>query len=71
MSTHASEIYSQAAQASRYATPSTARTASDLFVKAQQFSRLAEEMAELARELQASGNAPTREAAASIIQVLA
>ena len=68
--TTAATIYSNASQASRYATNATQRVSGDLFVKAQQLNQLMAEIAELAQEIDANGNAPSREAAQSILEVI-
>jgi hypothetical protein len=65
------DIYSNASQASAYSTNDTRRISSELFVKAQQLNRLMTEMAELAREIDANGNAPCREAAQNILRAIA
>jgi flagellin-specific chaperone FliS len=61
-------IYSNASQASRYATNATQRVSVELFVKAQELNRLMAEIAELANEIDANGNAPSREAAQNILR---
>jgi len=65
-----STIYSNASQASRYATNATQRVSSELFAKAQQLNRLMAEIAELANEIDANGNGPSREAAQNILRVV-
>lgn len=65
------DIYSNASQASRYSTNGTQRVSSELFVKAQELNRLMAEIAELAKEIDANGNAPSREAAQNILRVVA
>jgi hypothetical protein len=71
MNTTAATVYSNASQASRYATNTTYRVSSELFVKAQQLNQLMAEIAELAKQIDENGNAPSREAAQNILEVLA
>lgn len=71
MSNTAATIYSAADQASRYSTNATQRVTSELFVKAQQLNALLAEIGALATVIDENGNAPCREAAQSILQVLA
>lgn len=61
------ELYSSASQANRYATGGTQRISNELFQKVQQVNRLLEEIRNLAKEIEESGNAPSREAAREII----
>jgi hypothetical protein len=71
MNTTAATIYTNASQASRYATNTTQRISSELFIKAQQLNQLMSEIAELAKEIETNGNAPSREAAQNILAEIA
>jgi len=67
----ASEIYSEASTASRYAPRGEAgRDAEEIFRKSQELLRLLDNIKSRAEELKKSGNAPAREAAEKIIELV-
>lgn len=71
MKSEMQDVYSNASQASRYATGATQRVSGELFQRAQQLNQLLADIAELAKEIDANGNAPSREAAQNILRAVA